>query len=138
CARRRGARLARQRGVRCGKMSFALKRVLNGPRAFGRRFAFRRRAVPSGVGPLRALARPLRSLALLWRFQIDAGPTCFGKPNCDGLLCRASPMFSLANMVNLLAHKLACLGAGRFSFPLVLLRACDGFLFWHGFALSVM
>src|SRR5690349_2570276 len=93
------------------------------------------RAVTAGIGPLGAFACPLAGFAFFRRLQIDAGPAGLGKADRDGLFCRASAVFAVANVLDFLANELARLGAGRFAFSLVAAGSFDGFLFWHGLSL---
>ncbi len=92
-----------------------LQRALDTARAFRVRSAAARLRV--------VLARPPR--------QLHAGAPRLGQPDRDRLLGRPRAMLALADVVDLLAHELARLGARRFAFAGVPAGALNGSLFRH-------
>lgn len=133
---RRRFGLSRERGVRRRLLSFALQGVLNCARPLRRRLSLRRRAMSAGIGPLSALPRPLARLPLFRRRQIDTGPPRFGQSNRNRLLRRSRAVFPFANVLDLLANKLAGLRAGRFSLALISRHTLQGLLLRHKASLS--
>src|SRR5207302_9950272 len=73
----------------------------------------------------------LLRLAFLGRRQVDARTARLRQADRDRLRGRAGAMLALADVLDLLAHELAGLRAGRLALALVALRAFDGFLFGH-------
>jgi hypothetical protein len=107
------------------------------------RLSFQGLACPRGLGcrfrlligsallqiALSAFARYLRSCALFGRRQIHACPPGFRKSNCDRLLWRTRSVLALPNMLDLLAHKFACLRSRGLPLNLVPLRSFDRLFF---------
>jgi hypothetical protein len=89
----------------------------------------RRTSATTGTGSIRACARS-RPRATRRR-ELDAFPARLRKADGDRLLGRACPMFSLANVPDLFADKLAGLRRWRLAHPPVSACALDRSLFWH-------
>src|SRR5207244_2940068 len=116
-----------------GGRSFPLQGPMNRPRALGRGRTLRRFAVSARVGPLGTLSGPFARLALLRRRQIDTGAPCLRQTDGDGLLGRTRSMLAFADVMHLLAHKLAGLCCRCLPLALVLARPLHCLLLWHGF-----
>jgi hypothetical protein len=127
----RGMRLPRKRPVRSRRSWLTLQRAVDCPRPLRRGFGLGRGPVPAGIGSRCAFARPFARLALLWWRQIHAGPPRFRQADGYGLLGGPGPVLAFANVVNLLANKLAGLRGRRLAFALVLPRSLDGLFLWH-------
>jgi hypothetical protein len=89
-------------------------------------------SLPLAISACRAPASLLRSPALRRRPKFHSCPPRFGKPDGNRLLGRAHAMFALANVLNLLAHKLARLRARGFALAHVFPRASHGLFIGHG------
>ena len=140
-SRRRSTRLPGQRARRCGRAALALQRALRRACARrGRRCTPRRalllRGATLGEVTLRFLPGAPRGRGLLWRFQLHTGTPSLREADRDRLLRASRPVFSLANVLDLLAHEPAGLGARGLPLSLVALRALDDLLLGHGNHLS--
>jgi len=129
-------RLFRQRRMGRGGRSFPFQGSMNRARALGRGRTFRRFAVSAGIGPRGAPSGPFACLALPGRRQIDTGAPRLRETDGDGLLGRTRSMLAFADVMHLLAHKLAGLCRGRLPLALVLVGPLHCLLLWHGFPLS--
>jgi hypothetical protein len=67
----------------------------------------------------------------LRRRQVYSRPPRLREGDSNRLFRRTCTVFAFPNMFHFLAHKLASLSAGRFSFALIFARSFDCFFFWH-------
>src|SRR5499426_1801844 len=86
------------------------------------------------IGVFGALARAALGLAFPGRLEVDAGAPGLGQPDGDRLPGRPGAMLAATNVLDLLAHELARLGARRLAGALVAARPLDGFLVRHSLA----
>jgi hypothetical protein len=66
-----------------------------------------------------------------WRGQLDTWATRLRESDSNRLFRRGCAMFAFADVMHLLAHEFAGLGAGRLAFTRVLTRTFDGLSFRH-------
>ena len=128
----RGARMLRECLVRRSGMSLPLECVLRCPRAFGRRLSLGGLALSAAPSPFRAAACAFRRFAFGGRRQVNARASRLRKAYGNRLLRRAGAMFPFANMVDLLADKLAGLRRSRFALTFVASGPSNCVLVWHG------
>jgi hypothetical protein len=95
--------------MRPRRATFAFECFVRRPRTFRGRLVVRPVAgcrIPFGL-----LARGLRRSVLIRRRQVDARAACLGQADRDRLLRRARTVLAFADVLDLLAHELAGLGA---------------------------
>ena len=129
-------RMTRKRALGCGRAALAAQ----GSAASARPGA-RRRTAPMRLRALRIVARSLfprsrRSLAPTRRRQFHSRSASLGKSNRDRLLGRASSVLAFPNMIHLLPHEFARLGAGRLAFPCILAGSLKCLFFRHVYLLA--
>src|SRR3954466_12073045 len=117
--------------MRCGAMRLALQCLHTRARSLGRGLGARRRAVTALIIPFSALARFARCLSLARRRQLDTGSPRFGQADRDRLLGRSPAVLAFADVMHLLADKLARLRGGGLAFAFIAPRSLDRFLFGH-------
>ena len=101
--------MLRKGGRRRGIGAFMAQSLHPGARSLGRWFFMESASLQIKPGLAPRLGRSFTGLG--WR-QLYAGAPGHGKADGDGLLGRAGAVFSLANMVNFLAHEFTGLGGG--------------------------
>ncbi len=105
------------------------------PQGFGPGFgaAVRNRRTPLTLAVRAGGASPglLGCPSLPRRRELHAGTTGLGQTDRNGLLRVAGAVFARAYMMHFLAHKFACLCAGRFALTPVTARAFECFFFRH-------
>ena len=120
--------LTRQGAVRSGTMAFALQGALRRSRALGR---YRRVPLPASVRRLRAPPRLLRYGAFARRSQLHPCAPGLGQPDGNSLFSRARAVFSLADVVHLLANELSRLRGRRLPLLFIAFSSLQCLLFWH-------
>ena len=120
--------LSRQRAMRSRAARLLAQRRFGGTRAFPRGAAALRafREIALGFSPGRT-----RRSAFRRRRQLYAGASRLGQTNRDRLLCIARTVLAFADVMHLLAHKLAGLGRSGFTFGRIAMRAFDRRSFRH-------
>src|SRR5262245_51616981 len=126
---RRARGLARQGGAGRRRTAFTFQDGSRRARTRCRARLSRRAACQLASGL--AACRPGRGARLRGR-ELHAGAPRLGQPDRDRLLGRLRAVLAFPDVLDLLAHELARLRAGRFSLARVLPRTLHDLLLWHG------
>jgi len=127
---RRRSRLARQGPVGSCFTPFFFQCLRAGARAAGRGLS-PRMALPFFVITGSLLPCAGRCLSAPRWLQLHTGAPGLGKTNSDRLLGRSRAVLSFTDVVHLLAHEFAGLGARRFAFTRIFARAFQRLFFGH-------
>jgi hypothetical protein len=114
-----GSCLSRQARAGRGHASLLLQGAFGRARASLRWRLALAGPVTASIRALGAPPRPLGRLPALRRWQIHAGSPCFRQSDGDRLFRRTCAVLALADMMNLFAHVLTCLGRRRLALGLV-------------------